>query len=938
MKKLINYTLISAVLALIFAAGSCTNPLIDMNLSNDGGEGNFALQIAVPNYDLHFAQEVSTKVVSPESRVIAVYFDEDAAFPKEWPDWHSNLYNKWDASNASNGFFYTLYEQRIDVKAGFYHSVRVELLNDWPGNEGARVITSGVAYGVTVAPWPAEPTVVHITLTPPEEMFTALTVGGTLLGQGVDYQGMKFYSFNAAAETGYSLTITPTYGEPDVYLFNSLGLRTGLELGHDIIYTADPAGAGPGLETTMSIYKEESVRMYYVGVYGWREMAEFSISLVANPTATYRPPPTTPDPMSDVELLVSDAIAALKNPDGAVNFDLALQLFTEAHLEDPNYGPAFAGYNALSAMKMVTDPDIVYMAREILGLQDYASSMTELFSGEWLQVYTTPQGWDNILPRIRNQHLKDGAAGDGPDGIIDPYERLLAFMDWFIHHSSGFGDVADVVLNKLGNRLDFVIQQIMAMDAAMSMTFTWDMIFDDFERDVVNFKPGWDGNDVWYNWPVDDHGSPIPVKLGKAELLSLASVLKIVESFINIGKAYEYNLMDPGSGENVLVDYWADFNPIDGTHGPGATYQSDVTPFETGFLRPRDTAILSIDKARISFLDGLDILQNAVLQMQSDRPGGFFISSSSPMPGVGGESWSFVQDVLAFENKAINEARASVNNPGHTFIVPIYFDFEMGYDFAWYAYGNWPTTIVPYESAGVNLGVFFSNPIAFALELGANGEPVWYEFTPYPANFAQVTSINPQEGGFVFAKVPDITLGGVIPVGDLQYIPVDDPNTRARLGWVNWDDWNTGIPEYNGNNMWDPGETIWYAEMYADVEGVIDIHNQNIDVLYPGGDPFYYYDINNAYHLSDSAILEKVYVAPENMNAFRDALNASPDFRVYGVEMLFFLDNTSFYFMAPAEVAWHSLTPAGNLGMNEWSEQIVSTGSVWWFALNQIYQ
>jgi hypothetical protein len=933
MKKLINYTFITAIFAMIFVFASCTNPLIDADLGN-GGEGSFALQVAVPNYDLHFTQDVSAQAVAPNSNIMAVYFDETIATPQEWPQYENDLYNRDGATNESNGFFYTLYEAPIDVKAGFYQRVRVELRSDWGGD----AITSGEAYDVTVAAWPAEPTEVHISLTPPEGMFTELVVGTPLTGQMVDFEGMKFYSFDAAAYTGYSLTIDPLIdGEPDVYLFNSEGLRTGLDLGHDIISTADPDGLlWPGLDTTMSIYRDIDPQTYYLGVYGWRSSADFNLTLAVDGDATYRPaPPTPPDP-TEVELLVDDAIGALNNPDGTPDFDLALQLFTDAHLADPGYGPAFAGYNALSAMTMMTDPDIVFVAREVLGMQDYATSLTELFNGEWLQVYTTPEGWDDIFPRIIDQHLKDGAVDGMPDGIIDPYERLLAFMDYFIHHSDGFGILADLALGKLGDRLDFVVQQIMAMDPEMSMTFTWDMIFEDFERDVVNYEPNMYGSDwVSYKWPVDEHGSPVAIKVGKAELLALTSVLKILESFINIGMAYEYNFVD-GTETNVLVDYWTDFNPVDGTGEISGIYESTVTPFETGFLMPRDTALLSIEAARFSFLDALDILQNAIFEMQTDRPDGFAISSTSPLPGIGGIDWGHTLDVLAFENIAIMEARDSVNNIEDPLFVPIYFDEMMGIDFGYYAYGNWPMEIIPGDSIGVNLGVFFENPMAFILELGPDGEPVWYDFAPY-SYFAPIASIDPQFGGGAYGRITDLTLGGIVPVENFQYIPVDDPNTRARLDGWDWDDWGTGMPEYNGNGMWDPGEEIWWADIGPAVEGVIDIFNQNIDILYPMADPLMWYDVVDAYALTDVDLMDVWEVAPENYGFFREALNMSSGFYIWDGGPLIFLDDVSLFFPAPAELVWNSLSDAGDTGFNEWGDPIVSAGSVYWAVLNQIY-
>ena len=956
MKKLINYTFISAVFVVIFFVSSCTNPLLDTNIK-EGGEGSFALQVAVPNYDLHFTQDVSTMAVSPDSRVIAVYFDKTIGEPAPGPQIENWLYNDWEVSNESNGFFYTLYQHTNEVPAGFFERVRVELR---PGY-GMPAITSGEASNVTVAAGAEVPTTISVTLTPPAGMFTP--IGSVPYMDTIGYEGMRFYSFDTLADAGADLLITPTFGEPDVYLFNEMGLRTGLEYGHDFAYTADPADLSPvGLPVTLEVYREILQQTYYVGVYGWRNGADYEISVVDNPIAITRPAPPGPPVLTDIQLLVDQAVDVMaNNPDGRPDFEEAFSLFTAAHTmalgapTDPGYGMAVAGYNALYMMKLMTDPDIVYTARNVLGLTDYATNMTELFSGEWMQVYTTPEGWDNILPRIIGQESMDGALSGIPDGIIDPGERLVAFMNFFIHNSLGFGDVADLALAKLGDRLDFAIQQIMDMDPTIGMVFTWDMIYENFERDVVEYQPG----KVSYNWPVDEHGAPIPIKLGKPELLGLASILKIVESFINIGKAYEYNFIDPDTGINVLVDYWADFNPLDGPGydpQPTGNYLSDVTPFETGFLMPKPDAGLSMNTARTSFLDALDILQFAIGLIRADERGeGFLLSSTSPMPGIGGDDWdNFMIPALDFANLAVFKARDSVNDPELPLIVPIDF-FNREDFFAWYAYGHWPEMVMPPESVGINLHLFFLNPMAFLLELSPEGEPVWYEFTPYEVYFDPVTSIDPSiEGSVFFARVPDLTLGGVLPPENLDFMPIDDPFTRARLvntwnNYFDWDDWSSGMTEYDGNNMWDPGELIYWAEMVPAIEGVVAIYNQewgqSIDTLYWDGDPFFYYDLMNpltyvngpADALTDGDLLQAVNVAPENVGALREALNTSENFEVGGIKMLFFLDGVSFYFMVPAEVAWHSVTPAGNIDYNPWDEQIVSAGSIWWAGLNQIY-
>ena len=71
-----------------------------------------------------------------------------------------------------------------------------------------------------------------------------------------------------------------------------------------------------------------------------------------------------------------------------------------------------------------------------------------------------------------------------------------------------------------------------------------------------------------------------------------------------------------------------------------------------------------------------------------------------------------MQDGMAFAIKAAQEMSNSISDPEQDYIFYAPIDLD-GTNFAYYAYGNWPTAVEPMVSVGVNLGKLFSNPIAF---------------------------------------------------------------------------------------------------------------------------------------------------------------------------------------------------------------------------------
>ena len=908
MKKLIAYTTAMSVLLLALLLMGCRNPLLGPSIGPGAGEGSCALRILVPNYDFHTATK-GAKAISPDSRVNEIYFDSVKV-------WESDLSSDWATDTASNGFFYTSWENTIKVPAGTYATVRVDLL-DW---RGGTVLTSGTASGVTVVPGGV--TEVHISLTPPPGMFTALTLGVSATGRSVNRESMVFFSFGATAGTGYDITVTPTLGEPDFYVFDPAGKRPGIEKGYDFAYTADNGNGTTGGVTTLTTYKVLTTGTYYIGVYGWKDYAQFGIVVSVNGAAINRPAAPTPDPLTQVEILVKEAITALQDGD----YETALSKFTLAYGLDPKYGPAFAGYNALYLMSTAVNPDIVNLARNKLGLVDYPNTMSELFSGQWMQEMVDAEGYEGLLPRFEGQEAMDGVrAGDSPDGIIDFYERMIAFAQHFITHNNGFNSLADTVLGRLGDRLDFHMQQVLSMPSNLNMRFSWDMAFDDWETEVVSYDPY---NGASYRWPVDEHGNPLEIVVGKADLLLLASMLEMLEFLINTAKVYNFDLLD-GSGDSILIEYWNTFNPLDGT-APGS-YTSETTPFLTEFLTPRDTWAVYLGAAKEAFLDALSYIKNAFYEIKADPPqrAGYFLSSTSTLPAIA-DNWATYRDIMEFAIKTIDEAVDSISDSEADDIFYFPIDAIGNENFDYYTFGNWPTSIVPGESVGVNLGTLFLNPLAIVLELGADGEPVWYKFNANPAAFSVLTSIEPTAPTppLAFCKLPDLTLGGIIPVANGDFVPRDDETTRVSL--------DMEFGDYAPNNgWWDPGEAITNVHVYPAIEGVINFYKNNIDLMYPGGDPVSFYTIDSAAAIPDSELAQ--YAQPANYGALRTALGAVTNFPGRP-EPMFFLYDTQLYISAPAEIAWYSLAAAGTLETDPNGNSIRGTGSIWWWLLNQMYQ
>lgn len=924
MKTLRTTIGILALLLVLFTAG-CSNPLNRFFGGGEaGGEGTLDVTLSVPNYQDHSASEPAARAISPDSRYMEIYiYDGTLGTDRPGsPVWSGYL--DWDhETSAANGFFYTVYESSFGVAEGTYAHVEVILYD----GSGGSVLTTGSASAVTVTG--GQSNRISVTLTPPDGMFTDLTVGGAPVAGTVANGSMNFYRFAATGGMSYDVSITPSTGKPDVYLFDPAGVRPGTDLA-----TLESSYVGDYIQTegaalTMTTYAVQQTGDYYLGVYGWDDpnddsytSSDYAVSVATAASNVTRPSDPAPPAVGTVGYYVDQAITALDEErynDALTQFTNAL-LVTDAE-SDPEYGVAFAGYNALYLMTGLTHPDVVAVARDNLGLADYPNDIDELLSGSWLQSYVSSSDYQYFAPRIIGQSDLDG------DGVIDGYERSVAAMEYFVTHNAGFADVANPALAVLESRLDNALQQIGAMGPDQLMTFTWNMVYDDLDEIVSYFH--YDDGRADYAWPVDAHGNPLDVIIGKADLRLLAAQAQMLKVFIHQGQVYDLNLT-----QALLQDYFNDYNPETGTAwNDPPTYTAD-SPFSTGFLGATADATTHLAEAKSAFLGATSNVEAALYEIASGRTSvseELLLSPRSPVSGIA-DGWADISSGMSLAaEEIIPRVEGSVNN-GTTMYFPLAL-FTGDATPEDYRYGAWPEQmdLETDPTIGMNFGRFFSAPFSGLLELGTDGEPVWYTATAGPLTFAESAPItDPDTHGVVYLRIPDATFGGLVPIDDTTFIPMDDPATRYWLFDLDYHD-------ANSNYQWDSGETIYNAEYMPAIEGIINTRIQNVSLDYPNGDPLAYYEtIPTVNDIPDQEFVDGGYVpdlataadlkAAIAADASVDEDWTSPD--DIGV-LPAYLVGSSLYLSMPNIIAWRSYAPANTMYTSSDGYTYYSPGTVW---------
>ena len=910
MRKNIQYSLLTILLlflAILFT-GCPLSPLTD--LEAEQGQGTLSLMLKIPNYDLHEGENTVQKAIAPHTAFVDIYLNGKMVF-------HLDLANDPNDPNdqSVNQVSDNVWGIQVSVAAKTYSLIEVRLLDD----QGT-VLTSGAATNVTVSSDRDNTTPILISLVPHEDIITPLTVGLSLGAQAVSSSGMVFFSFPATADTGYDITLNPSSGQPDLYLFDPDGRRTGYERGTDYGYTE-------GVPVTITKLLDRT-DTYYIAVYGWNASADFTIEVVVNSN------PPSSGPSSEAVDYLEEAIDSATQE----NFDSALNSFSLAVAADPNYGPALVGYHAFDLFSITIDPDIVDTAVNTLGVADYPDSMNALFSNDWLEEIVMNKAIEStetmFLPNITGQEDCDGIFGDEPDGIINAPERGVAMLEFFVTHSSGFNTLFDPIITSLNSRLDAIIDSIQNLDPGMSISFSPDIFSDEMEY----FDPFWA---TYMDWPTDDHGNALEITIGRAELLIIASQLQILQSILYMIQVYDFDLNDPDSGASLLPDYWDAYNPFDGTAWGDSPSYPGVSPALTNLLRPRtDSWQTSMAAAKDSFVGSLTNLKTAFQDILTDRDG-FLASSGSPFIALldmgdpnnpsTSEGWAIACEGLNVGINVADELLDSIEDPNAETLAILPLAMDPNDIFSYADANNWPTQITPGSSIGINLGVLFTDPLANLFEMETNGEPAWYKFDIGAEGLVPASSIDPMHSSLAFMRGPDISLGGLIPLENIDYIPRDDPNTKFDI--------DLSFDDVNGNSKWDPNETIHEAEFRPEVEGIIDI-TSGIDDGYEG-DPVMFYNETDAPILeatdADLAKLTDGSTIPDLRNALA-GLGSNYIDRYGSNHPLFFLDGSEAYFPVPASGAWHSLTPAGTSGVDHNGDPIVSCGSVWWMIGEELFE
>lgn len=896
----------------------------------DTGEGGtLHVKLYVPDYRRD-AGTADSRIIAPETFGLRMYLDGE-----EFIEIPGLVPVPVEESDPDRGQPLAYSCTIGGVPARYYRKMRFELLDI----SGA-VLSTGTAFDVDVAPFVETRVSVAFFLSSDTYTFIS-TDGETPLSGTVPADGMAFYKFYGYVGTRYTIDLTATDGSPDMYLFLPDGAPARNELddfisvygGGEIAFTAGRTG------------------MYVAGVYGWNGEASYSLSVSSD----------TEDP---ARILVQDAYAELR----AQDWDGAYQTLTQAVSANPSNPEAVLGYSVLSIANVFTDPEFRAVASENLGIIGYPATLGELFSTSWLERYIqTYEGYDSyeeyemFLPQIADQELFDGALNiyhdDGPDGIIDPSEKMLAFAHYFFTHNTGLNDVAYTLSTVFSRHLGIAAEALEGIGQDATLTVTWDMLYDTPEQ---AYDLGW----PFMPNQITGMPEPMPFTIGKAEAQLLSGMLEAVRMLANYGRSFNYTLLwSDGTSYLEMADDFIFYE------SNGVIRLRDDLEYGTlppspmsviDFLKPSADAERYLETAGLaaeSFLEKME----AGLTTMAARPEGseFLLSPEMLSQMMGADSPAALSTRLRFAARTAAEMRGSLLN-GTIAVIPTDVS-STAEEEALLVEGAWPTAVTGSTAIGINLAHLFDQPFSALLECRADGEPVWYglEGTTFTAlSLDEMDAVDPaDEDSYYFARIPGGSLTRVIPI---ENFATDDPETVYAVSSMEWEDWY--YPEEDprrGNDLWDPGEPVYSIQPSFAVEnGILGIWavdvadlaayttEDGMTVLQP--EEYYRQYEGEGYRSRFIAWLSSFPAETSPLLEFTDASNVDGLIQLleldipgegYAVDVepmelwggfLIYRSGTDLYLKAPAETVWHSVAPAGTTAYDPDGYWIESTGSIWY--------
>jgi hypothetical protein len=295
-KRLVrNGGVVAALLMIVLVVSGCpllTNPMDEVldeeartesaedqessQESNAAGSGNVSVVLVVPVFDRPAdggtlsaqSGSLSAQVIAPSTSSVRLLLDGSEVGTIAV----STTGGDADGTNTSwNDYFYTQWTGDFVVPARTYTSLRVELLD-----ASGTVLTAGeISDDVTVPEGVV--TTINVSAFPVSGQHTPLTVGGGSASGSVAQGRMQYFSFNATAGDILNITVSPSTGEPDVYLFGPTGAPTGSVEGADYAYTG-----GADKTLTKNIQHNGT---HWIGVYGWGAASEFTVEVRNGSTA-----------------------------------------------------------------------------------------------------------------------------------------------------------------------------------------------------------------------------------------------------------------------------------------------------------------------------------------------------------------------------------------------------------------------------------------------------------------------------------------------------------------------------------------------------------------------------------------------------------------------------------------------------------------------------
>ncbi len=595
------------------------------------------------------------------------------------------------------------------------------------------------------------------------------------------------------------------------------------------------------------------------------------------------------------------------------DYDAALDAFASAVVLDPENGEALFGYSLLNVTDISTDPEIVAAMQEDLGLVGYPSSMNEIVNNTWLEVVEIPDGsegtYSMLLPEI------DGQADQNEDGVIDPFERLDAFMTYLTAHATQPSDVAAAYDAALGERLDNAIAAITSLPEGISVTYTWDMFVDSQE-----------------DWPEDDNEDPIEMTIGKAELELVAAQLSAYRAFLDLFMAYDLTFPTDG----FIEDFYE------------GNVDSLENPFST-FLNLSADAVERYQAALGSMESAASLVSNAFADIISDRSG-FTLASGSSIWDTD-VTWDDSVVYMEFIKNNADQVVNSIQNITTAIVVPFYIAETSNIDAI---NSSWPTAPGMdadgyYYAVELNFATLLGTPISLFEFFGSTSEnePLFYELNASDFSFTEVTtapdpSVSDTYYVMIDAGVLDDSVDYGLDWSTLSYLndgtyasmkeyleDVFSPYVSPDYGDIRWED-------TDNDNRWDNGETITavYISEYSS--------NFNINVIgsmdmFNGADPNEFQ--MDVLDFSDTTLAEFVDTTNgSTVTDFRDAISSAGidtgvefynDFQFIDPEdHIVFTSDLGMAGTSP-EAVWHSMTAEGTSGENSEEETITSLGSFW---------